>query len=432
MHGTDRPLDLCPFKEMTATGKRAEMEVYDEKRRMWIAVSVDPIFNSTGQLEGVVHTMKDITNRKHSDEALRESENKFKDLVEKSNVGVYLIQDAIHRYVNTRCAEIHGYTIEEMIDKMGPEDTTFADDWADGVESIKKREGGVTSQHRQFRIVRKDGEVRNVEVYGSLTLYQGRPAIIGTMLDITDRKRAEEALRKSEERFRSLVEKSSEVIVLSDKDRKRTYVSPTITKVLGYTVEEFLAMDRDGYVYPDDSGQVKAARAYILANPGVPMTFVIRVQHKDGSWRWVENSMRNLLDEPSVHSVVLNFHDITDRKLAEEALDIERQRFQILAYNAPFGMMLEDKDGTITYINPMFRKLFGYTLADIPDGRTWLRKAFPDDEYRHKVIATWFEDLDRNRAWTTEVEEFYCCRQRWDKKRNRFYTHTVKHRRAFY
>jgi PAS domain S-box-containing protein len=282
-----------------------------------------------------------------------------------------------------------------MIDKMGPEDTTFADDWADGVESIRKREGGVTSQHRQFRIVRKDGEVRNVEVYGSRTLYQGRPAIIGTMLDITDRKRVEEELIKSEERFRSLVEKSSEVIVLSDKDRKRTYVSPTITKVLGYTGEEFLAMDRDGYIHPDDSGQVKAARAYILANPGVPMTFVIRVQHKDGSWRWVENSMRNLLDEPSVHSVVLNFHDITDRKLAEEALDIERQRFQILAYNAPFGMMLEDKDGTITYINPMFRKLFGYTLADIPDGRTWLRKAFPDDEYRHKVIATWFGDLDK-------------------------------------
>ena len=129
------------------------MEVYDEKRGMWIAVSVDPIFNSAGHLEGVVHIMKDITNRKHADEALRESENKFKDLVEKSNVGVYLIQDTMHKYVNARCAEIHGYTVEEMIDKMGPKETTYPDDWAAGVESIKKREAGVTSQHRQFRIV---------------------------------------------------------------------------------------------------------------------------------------------------------------------------------------------------------------------------------------------------------------------------------------
>ena len=75
------------------------------------------------------------------------------------------------------------------------------------------------------------------------------------MLDITDRKRAEEELKKSEERFRALVEKSSEVIVLYDKDHKRTYVSPTITKVLGYTVEEFLSMDRTGYIHPDDSGR---------------------------------------------------------------------------------------------------------------------------------------------------------------------------------
>jgi two-component system cell cycle sensor histidine kinase/response regulator CckA len=393
MHDTDRSIDMCPFKEMISTGKHAETEIYDEKRGMWLAVSADPIFSSTGRLEGIVHIVKDITNRKHADEALRESENKFKDLVEKSNVGVYLIQDRMHKYVNTRCAEIHGYTVEEMINKMGPKETIYSDDWAIGAESIKKRGGGLPSQHRQFRIVTKNREIRNVEVYGSFTLYQGRPAIIGTMLDITDRKRAEEELKKSEERFRTLVEKSSEVIILYDKGRKRTYVSPTITKVLGYTVEEFLPMDRNGYIDPDKINEVEAARSYILAKPGETATFVSRFRHKDGSWRWIESSLRNLLDEPSVHSVVVNFHDITDRKMAEEALDSERLRFQTLANNAPFGMIMEDKTGRITYINPMFRKLFGYTLEDIPDGKTWFRKAFPDDDYRHKVIALWLEAL---------------------------------------
>ena len=228
MHGMDRPHDACPFKELMETKRHTEKEIYDEKRRMSFAVSVDPIFNSSGHLEGVVHIMKDITNRKHTDEVLRESENKFKDLVEKSNVGVYLIQDKMHKYVNARCAEIHGYTVEEML-KIGPLDTIHPDDWAAGVENMQKREGGVVSQHRQHRIIRKDGEVRSVEVFGSRTVYQGRPAVIGTMLDITDRKRAEEELKQSEERFRTLVEKSSEVIVLYDKDHKRTYVSPTIT-----------------------------------------------------------------------------------------------------------------------------------------------------------------------------------------------------------
>ena len=268
MHGTDKPLELCPFREMIETRKHADTEIYDEKRGIWIAVSVDPVFDSAGCLEGVVHIMKDITNRKHADEALRESENKFKDLVEKSNVGVYLIQDRLHKYANARCAEIHGYSVEEMIGKLGPEDTTYPDDWASSVKSMRERAAGQSSIYRQFRIVTKSGELRNVEVYGSRTFYQGRPAVIGTMLDITDRKRA------------------------------------------------------------------------------------------------------------------------------EEALENERQRFQTLAYNAPFGMILEDKDGTITYINPMFGKLFGYALEDIPDGKTWFRKAFPDDEYRHKVIAVWLETLE--------------------------------------
>jgi two-component system cell cycle sensor histidine kinase/response regulator CckA len=391
VHGMDKPLDLCPFKEMMETKRYAEMEVYDGKRGIWIAVSVDPIFNSAGYLEGVVHIMKDITNRKRADEALRESENKFKDLVEKSNVGVYLIQDGVHKYVNARCAEMHGYTVEEMINKIGPKETTYPDDWPAAENAMEKRDTGMSSVYRQFRIVTKSGELRDVEVYGSRTLYQGRYAVIGTMLDITDRKLAEEALKQSEERFRALIEKSWEVIVLYNKDHNRTYVSPTITKILGYSVEEYFALDRLVLVHPDDIVETEATRSAI--HPGETVTTINRLRHKNGSWRWVERTIRNLLNEAGVHSLVANFHDITDRKLAEEALYNERQRFQTLADNAPFGMILEDKDGIITYINPMFKKLFGYDLTDIPNGKTWFRKAFPDNEYRHKVITTWFEAL---------------------------------------
>jgi PAS domain S-box-containing protein len=221
------------------------------------------------------------------------------------------------------------------------------------------------------------------------------------MLDITDRKRAERELKQSEERFRALVEKSWEVIVLYDRTRKRTYVSPTVTEVLGYTTDEFLAMDGSGYINPDDMESVEYARSYVRANPGASITFVNRLRHKNGTWRWIENSMRNLLDEPSVHSVVVNFHDITERKKVEEALGNERQRFQTLADSAPFGMILEDRSGKITYINPTFKDLFGYDLADIPDRDTWLKQAFPETEYRRKVIETWPQEPERSRDQQT-------------------------------
>lgn len=92
-------------------------------------------------------------------------------------------------------------------------------------------------------------------------------------------------------------------------------------------------------------------------------------------------------------SFVAVFDDITDRKEAEEKLVSEHRRFQTLLENAPFGIMLVTPDNLIAYLNPRFTELLGYTVQDIPDGRTWFRTAYPRKEYRHQVISAWFEDL---------------------------------------
>ena len=91
------------------------------------------------------------------------------------------------------------------------------------------------------------------------------------------------------------------------------------------------------------------------------------------------------------------FFDITERKLSEQLLLAERKKFLTLSENAPFGMVLIDDLGNITYINPKFRELFGYDIEDIPDGRTWFKKAYPDPEYRKTVISAWVEDLKQAR-----------------------------------
>ena len=211
---------------------------------------------------------KEINERKRSEEAIRESEQKFRDLVEKSPVGIYLIQDGIFKYINAKNAEIHGYTVEELLNKKGPKDLVFDEDWPMVNENTQERlSGKVESLQYEFREITKNKKIITVEVYGSRTIYQGRPAIIGTLLDITDRKRAEEALHN------------------------------------------------------------------------------------------------------------------------------ERKRFQALADNAPFGMVLIDNQGNYTYINPRFKEILGYDLTDVPNGRTWFRKAYPDPDYRHAVISEWMSDL---------------------------------------
>ena len=157
-----------------------------------------------------IGTLMDITEQKRAEEALRESENKFRDLVEKSIVGVYLIQDNLFRYVNARFADIHGYAIEELVDKKGAlEDTVLPEDLPKVHDNVRKGlKGKVESFKTGFRIITKQREIRNVAVYGTRTMYQGKPATIGTLVDITEQKRADEMLM---DLFKDLEKKNTEL-----------------------------------------------------------------------------------------------------------------------------------------------------------------------------------------------------------------------------
>jgi two-component system cell cycle sensor histidine kinase/response regulator CckA len=94
-----------------------------------------------------------------------------------------------------------------------------------------------------------------------------------------------------------------------------------------------------------------------------------------------------------IAGAIANAQLFAERKQAEEVLQTEKQRFQTLSDNSPFGIIVIDKDFTFKYLNPKFRELFGYDLNDVPDGKTWFRKAYPDPTYRHGVISTWISDL---------------------------------------
>jgi len=137
---------------------------------------------------------------KTKDMALQESEIKFRSLVEHSLAGVYLIQDGLFRYVNPRFCEIFGYSSpEEIIDKKGPADLTRSSEWPVVEENPRRRrEGEAGTINYVLKAVKANSEVFDVEVYGAATLFNGRPAVIGMLLDIAEKKRLEEQLRQSQ------------------------------------------------------------------------------------------------------------------------------------------------------------------------------------------------------------------------------------------
>jgi len=135
---------------------------------------------------------------------LRENEEKFEKIAEKSLVGIYLIKDGIFQYLNPQMAEIFGYSLEELLN-MGPKNLVVPEDWPIVRENIRRRvENEIELANYEFRCVKKDGTVIHVQALGSRTLYEGGPAVIGSLIDITDRKLAEERTERQLRRLASL------------------------------------------------------------------------------------------------------------------------------------------------------------------------------------------------------------------------------------
>ena len=149
-----------------------------------------PILNKDGRVVAAIEMVEDVTEPKHAEQALKESESKFRDLSEKSLVGIYLIQNYIFKYVNPMMAEIFGYRVDELIGRKGPADLVSPEDWPNVQENIRKRlTGELEAVHYEFKGQRKNNDVLFIEAYGSKTEYNGRPAVIGTLLDTTQRKK---------------------------------------------------------------------------------------------------------------------------------------------------------------------------------------------------------------------------------------------------
>jgi diguanylate cyclase (GGDEF)-like protein/PAS domain S-box-containing protein len=131
---------------------------------------------------------------------------------------------------------------------------------------------------------------------------------------------AEEAVRRSEARFRSLIENGMEIITILEPDWTIRYESPSLERTLGYAAEERIGRNAFELVHPEDLVHVREAIGRLLLAPGPGKSLEIRYRHKNGSWRWLEVRGNNLLADPEVRGVVVHSHDITERKRAEERL----------------------------------------------------------------------------------------------------------------
>jgi PAS domain S-box-containing protein len=160
-------------------------------------------------------------------------------------------------------------------------------------------------------------------------------------------------------RLRALVENSFDVIALVSADSTVEYVSPSVERVLGYTPGEFIGANGFAQVHPDDVEEVRRRFGEVLREPGTSLAIDARLRHKDGSWRWVESRVTNLLEDPAVRAVVSNFRDVTDRKRLEGEF-LEHQGYWRMALRCiGDAVIATDSAGNVTLLNPVAASLCG-------------------------------------------------------------------------
>jgi len=196
---------------------------------------------------------------------------------------------------------------------------------------------------------------------------------------VNERRQADVELRESEERFRALVWSSSDVIAVVEADGIVTYVSSAIERVLGYEPEELVGTDGFALVLPEDAPMARRLFAELLGSPGAILSAEVRGRHRDGTWRHLEITGTNLLDEPSVVGIVANYRDVTERKEAEEALrkSQERHRLVVRATNE----VIWDSDlRTDTQVwEGATEAMFGYPAGQVTDTAWWEERVHPED-----------------------------------------------------
>jgi PAS domain S-box-containing protein len=273
----------------------------------------------------------DITDRKRAEEALRESEGKFRVLAQTAGSAILIYQDSKLIYVNPFAVAMTGYSEQEQL-SMDFWEIIHPDHRAMVRErGMARLRGEAVPARYEIKILTKSGGERWLDFSACEIEFQGKPSVLGTALDITERKRAEEALHKSQSRLEHVLS-SSPAIVYSLRPKGDEFVpewvSESITRLTGYTISEALGVGWwVNHLHPGDRDRVLAELPSLFSGDRVVLEY--RFQHKDGGYHWLHDELRLLRDElGNPVEAIGSWADVTERREAEAALRDSEERFR--------------------------------------------------------------------------------------------------------
>ncbi|WP_411274833.1 PAS domain S-box protein [Daejeonella sp.] len=343
----------------------------------YLVVSFSPMRNDQGEIFGAACYSKDITDDTLALIALQKARNETHKIME-SSLDVICTVDANGCFVNVSAAatKIWGYHPEELVGKRYM-NLVYVEDRALTIETSRDIMGGTETTNFENRYVKKDGSL--VTILWSARWDNTDQIMYCIARDATEMKLAENRLLQSQKRYRSLVENGADSLVILDITGRATYVSPSVTRILGYSEEEIVEMDINSLFHPDDREEAILKREESIRKPGETIIgCTSRIRHKNGSWRWIEASLTNMLHDPMINGIVDNFRDITERVETE----LEKN---LLISNTEESFVLLNMDLEIVTFNDQFFKLYKNFFSKVVEkGKSILTYAQPE---RRPIVA---------------------------------------------
>jgi PAS domain S-box-containing protein len=312
--------------------------------------------------------------RQRAEEALLESEEKYKTLTEDVPVGIYFNDfRGTFLYGNKKAEEITGYKREELLGKSFLKLKLLgAKELGRAAKLLALNKLGKATGPDRFVLNRKDGTKSFVEIRTRVTTVGGKKLVLGMVEDITERMRAEEALRENEAFQSGLLSNSPVPISVINADSSIRYVNPALEKLTGFSAEELIG-EKAPHPFWLEENQAKTMKGFKKAMRHGGKGVVEPFQKKNGEKLWVEITSTPVKKDGKFQYLLVSWVNITERRQAEEALR-ESEAFQSgLLSNSPVPISVVNPDGSLRYVSPALEKLTGFSAEEL----LWRKPPYP-------------------------------------------------------
>lgn len=414
--GGDEPPGDCPLRRMVRSGQRETAEICHGGH--WHRCTVHPTSRAGGHIGGAVCLVTDLTATKQADARLARL-SRMHALVGNPTAALFRAQDraTIFQQVCQLAIDQGGFRLawlglfDEARTRIVPlAEAGHSDGYVDRLRALQPGlerdcpllrplvdEGSpavsndIATDPREFplRAEALDRGYRSLgffplhrgsEIIGVLGLYadtrgfftEQEIALLGELaanvslaVDLLardeQRREAEAALVRSEQRFQSLLQFASDLLVVMNREAQILFVSPSVSHLLGYAAEEVLGHSVLEFIHPEDMGMVMEAWSQTVANPEDPTQHEFRLRHKSGSWRILQTVGSRAMPEDHAGGIIVNARDVTEKRASDHMLRL----LSSALHAAANGVCITDRNGTILWVNASFTTLTGYTSAEV-------------------------------------------------------------------